>query len=142
MWMRLALASPLGIASLKTLASQAAYETTSTAAYLGLQEGMRGGGPKQIFKELKSKFWRAYRSGLAFFTAQNLLIFLLPVWWLQPIVDNLSCLGFNTYLALLSHEEEEEGAGEKREEEAETADLIAGARREGGRVVANLARDW
>ena len=142
MWMRLALTSPLGIASLKTLASQAAYETTSTAAYLGLQEVMRGGGPKQIFKELKSKFWRAYRSGLAFFTAQNLLIFLLPVWWLQPIVDNLSCLGFNTYLALLSHEEEEEGAGEKREEEAETADLIAGARREGGQVVANLARDW
>ena len=31
-------------------------------------------------------------------------MFLIPLWWLQPLLDNLSCLAFNTYLALLSHE--------------------------------------
>ena len=139
MWARAALASPLGIAVLKTAVSQAGYETASTAAYLGLQEAARGGGPRSILGEIRHKFWRAWKSGFAFFSAAHVLMFLVPVWWLQarhppsrprlhtrgendpfalhvrssqPLVDNLSCLAFNTYLALLSHEDIEDAHAE------------------------------
>ena len=104
LWLRTALASPLGIAALKTLASQLGYETLSTGAYLGLQEVARGGGVRGVLREWRHKFWRAWTSGLAFFSATHLAMFLVPIWWLQPLIDNLSCLAFNTYLALLSHE--------------------------------------
>jgi hypothetical protein len=106
-WLRTALASPLGVAVLKTLVSQFGYETASTAAYLGLQEAARGGDARSVWRELRAKFWRAWASGVGFFSATHLLMFLLPVWWLQPLLDNLTCLAFNTYLALLSHDHDE-----------------------------------
>ena len=106
-WLAAFLASPVGIAGLKTLATQLGYESASTATYLGLQEAARGGGGRGVLRELKQKFWKAWTSGVAFFSATHLLMFLVPLWWLQPILDNLSCLAFNTYLAMLSHAEEE-----------------------------------
>jgi hypothetical protein len=108
-WLAAALSSPLGIAALKTAASQIGYESTSTAAYLGMQEAARGGGPRRILREIRQKFWRAWKSGLAFFSVTHLLIFMLPLWWLQPLLDNLSCLAFNTYLAMLSHADDDGG---------------------------------
>ena len=102
------LASPLGIAALKTLSTQLGYETASTAAYLGVQEVARGGGFKGAIREIRTKFWKAWKSGTAFFSASQLLMFLVPLWWLQPLLDNIACLGFNTYLAMLSHDDDEE----------------------------------
>lgn len=110
-WLRAALASRLGIAVLKTSVSQLVYESFSTAAYLGLQEAARGGGIRGVASELRRKFWRAWTSGIAFFSATHLLMFLVPIWWVQPILDNLSCLAFNTYLALLSYDGDEGGDG-------------------------------
>ena len=103
-WLSAILLSPLGFAALKTLVSQLGYESVSTAMYLSLQEVARGGGLQGAWRELRSKFWRAWMSGLMFFSSTHLLMFLAPVWWMQPILDNLSCLAFNTYLAVLSHE--------------------------------------
>ena len=54
-------------------------------------------------RELKEKFLGTWADGVLFFSATNVLMFLLPVWWLQPVVDNLACLAFNTYLSLVSH---------------------------------------
>ena len=56
--------------------------------------------------------------GVAFFSAANLLMFLLPVWWLQPVLDNLTCLVFNTYLSYVSH-----ATPRDPEEEARLAEL-------------------
>ena len=41
---------------------------------------------------------------------------------MQPIIDNLSCLAFNTYLAILSHEQAHEEAN------APAAELASNAR--------------
>ena len=48
----------------------------------------------------------------------------------QPLVDNLSCLAFNTYLALLSHEDIEDANAEAtggRNSAAEQARIAPGA---------------
>lgn len=109
-WLAALLASPLGVAVLKTALSHGVYETFSTATYLGLQEAARGGGLRRVWREIRSKFWRAWTAGFLFFSSTHLLMFLTPVWWMQPILDNLSCLIFNTYLAVLSHEASGHGA--------------------------------
>ena len=72
--------------------------------YLGLQEASRGGGMRGVLSELRAKFWSAWTSGLLFFSGTHLLMFLAPVWWVQPIIDNLSCLVLNTYLSILSNQ--------------------------------------
>lgn len=104
-WLAAPLSSPLGMAFLKTLATQVGYESLSTAAYLGAQEVARGGGMRGVARELRAKFWKTWRSGFAFFSAAQLLMFLVPVWWVQPLLDNLACLAFNTYLAMVSYDQ-------------------------------------
>jgi len=78
---------------LKTLISQLVYESASTALYLALQEGARGGGVRSALDEVRGKFWRAWTSGLAFFSVTHSIMFLAPLWWMQPVIDNLSSLG-------------------------------------------------
>lgn len=116
-WLAAALASPFGIAVLKTLASQVGYESASTAAYLGLQEAARGGGLRSVLREVRRKFWRAWTSGLAFFSITHIAMFMVPLWWMQPILDNLSCLGYNTYLAMLSYDDDANGDNTDDEED-------------------------
>ena len=100
------------VCSLFLSLSQFVYESTSTLAYLGLQEAARGGGWRRVVAEVRSKFWRAWTSGILFFSSSHLLMFLAPIWLMQPILDNLSCLAFNTYLAMLSHEPTTEQAND------------------------------
>ncbi len=68
-------------------------------------------GIRAVLREIRQKFWRAWTYGLAFFSVSHLMIFMLPIWWLQPLLDNLACLTFNTYLALLSHEDAQDADG-------------------------------
>ena len=78
---------------LKTLISQLVYESASTVLYLALQEAVRGGGVRSALDEVRGKFWRAWASGLAFFSVTHGIMFLAPLWWMQPVIDNLSSLG-------------------------------------------------
>ena len=97
------LTHPLAFALGKTAVTQLVYEAASTAIYLSLQALLRGDGAAAARRELKEKFLGTWADGVLFFSATNVLMFLLPVWWLQPVVDNLACLAFNTYLSLVSH---------------------------------------
>ncbi len=120
--LRAFLLSPLGAAALKTAATQLVYESASTAFYLGLQEGVRGGGVRGVWREIRSKFVRAWSRGVAFFSVAHVLMFLVPFWWLQPVVDNLSTLIFNIWLARLSYLGVDDREDADEEEEGEAAD--------------------
>lgn len=98
------LTHPLAFAFGKTAVTQLVYEAGSTAIYLTLQALLRGDGAAAARRELREKFLGTWADGVLFFSTTNLLMYLLPVWWLQPVVDNLACLAFNTYLSLVSHE--------------------------------------
>jgi len=107
------LSHPLTIAVLKTTITQLVYETVSDAVYLAIQAGMRGRGKRdegwreRIEKELRSKFFMVWRDGLVFWSAAHMVVFLMPIWWLQPIADNAFTLIFNTYLAIVAHRDVE-----------------------------------
>jgi len=109
------LTHPLGVAVGKTAVTQLVYETFSTSSYLALQAVLRGEGWRGALAELRGKFRRVWLDGFAFFGVLHVILFVLPLWWLQPMMDNLATLVFNTYLAWYSHEspvydEEDEGA--------------------------------
>ncbi|KAL3899812.1 MAG: hypothetical protein SGPRY_012581 [Prymnesium sp.] len=81
----------------------------SNALYLALQAGMRGRGEldedcsRRIANELRMKFFSVWRDGLMFWSAAHIVVFAMPIWWLQPIVDNIFTLIFNVYLAIAAH---------------------------------------
>jgi hypothetical protein len=75
-----ALTHPAAVAATKALLSQIVYETVSAASYLSLQGAMRGGGARAALAEVRSKLWRVWRDGFAFFSATYLLVFALPRW--------------------------------------------------------------
>jgi hypothetical protein len=73
-----------------------------------VQALFRGGGRREIGEELASKFWSVWRDGLVFWTGAHMVVFLMPIWWLQPIADNLFTLAFNTYLSIRAYEDDGE----------------------------------
>jgi|EP00966_Prymnesium_polylepis_P219949 hypothetical protein len=102
------LTHPVSVTLLKTAVTQLVYETTSNAVYLALQAAMRRGKPgetrlKRIVAELRGKLFGVWRDGLIFWSAAHIVVFAMPIWWLQPIMDNLFTLMFNTYLAITAY---------------------------------------
>lgn len=102
------LTHPISVTLLKTAITQLVYETTSNAVYLALQAAMRRGKPgetrlRRIITELRSKLFGVWRDGLIFWSAAHVVVFAMPIWWLQPIMDNLFTLMFNTYLAITAY---------------------------------------
>ena len=81
------------------------YETTSDSAYLAMQAALRGGGMRGVAAELRAKLWQLRRDGLLFWSAAHIVVFSMPLWWLQPIADNFLTLLFNVYQSLLAHRE-------------------------------------
>jgi hypothetical protein len=69
----------------------------------GSQALLRGGGMRAVGKELRSKLFDVWRDGLVFWSFAHVVVFSMPIWWLQPIVDNLFTLVFNTYLACVAY---------------------------------------
>ena len=68
-----------------------------------LQVILRGGGLQEVGAELRSKLFDVWRASLIFWLFAHAIVFSIPVWWLQPMVDNLFTFGFNVYLALAAH---------------------------------------
>uniref|UniRef100_A0A7S0PXS7 Uncharacterized protein n=1 Tax=Coccolithus braarudii TaxID=221442 RepID=A0A7S0PXS7_9EUKA len=97
------LTHPISVAVGKAIITQALYETTSNAAYLSMQAGLRGRGWRGVMAELRGKFWTVWRDGLIFWSGCFVVVFAMPIWWLQPIMDNLFTLFFNTYLAMMAY---------------------------------------
>ena len=54
--------------------------------------------------ELRAKLWTLRRDGLAYWSVMHLALFSIPVWWVQPIADNISTMIFNIYQSFLSHQ--------------------------------------
>lgn len=98
-----ALTHPASLAATKALLSQIVYESATAVAYLGLQAYMRGGGAAEAWAEVRAKFWRVWVDGLAFFSATYLVVFALPHYSMQVVVDNIASLVFNMYLSHVSH---------------------------------------
>ena len=57
---------------------------------------------------LAFKFWSVWRDGLVFWSGAHMVVFLMPIWWLQPIADKLFTLAFNTYLSLRAYEDDDD----------------------------------
>jgi hypothetical protein len=129
-----ALTHPLGVALAKMCLTQLLYETSSSTAYLALQAVAQGHGARGVARSLRTNLWRVWRDGLAFWSTAHLVVFALPAWWMQPVVDNLATLVFNTYLALVAHAETDADA------EADAVALRHRMERELRRARARLAR--
>ncbi|KAJ1615824.1 hypothetical protein T492DRAFT_896756, partial [Pavlovales sp. CCMP2436] len=56
-----------------------------------------------VVAELQGKFFKCWCDGVIFWSAAHVVVFSMPFWWLQPIIDNTFTLFFNTYLAMLAH---------------------------------------
>jgi len=97
------LTHPAAVAAMKALLSQLVYETLSAISYLSMQVAMRGGGLQGILSEVRGKLWHVWRDGLAFFSATYMIVFALPRWWMQLVVDNIACLLFHTYMSHVSY---------------------------------------
>jgi len=97
------LTNTLTITAVKTIITQLVYETSSNAAYLSIQAWLRGGGWRAIGAELSSKFLGVWWDGVIFWSFAHIVVFSMPIWWLQPIADNLFTLVFNTYLAFVAY---------------------------------------
>jgi hypothetical protein len=99
-------------------------------------EAARGGGVRGAWREVRAKFWRAWTTGLLLLSSSHLLMFLAPAFWMQPVLDNLGCLAFNTYLAVLSHDHTRHAAdgadGADGDGEASALPSSAAARRRDG----------
>ena len=80
------------------------YDTVSDVMYLALQVVLRGGGARAVVLELRAKLWTLRRDGCLFWSLAHVALFSIPVWWLQPIADNLTSIVFNVYQSLLSHQ--------------------------------------
>ncbi|KAG8461879.1 hypothetical protein KFE25_013898 [Diacronema lutheri] len=87
----------------KMIVTQVVYESASNALYLALQAAFRGMGWNGVLTELRHKFFKCWCDGVLFWSAAHVVVFAMPFWWLQPIVDNTFTLFFNTYLAMLAH---------------------------------------
>mmetsp|Transcript_3874 Transcript_3874/g.8139 ORF Transcript_3874/g.8139 Transcript_3874/m.8139 type:complete len:261 (+) Transcript_3874:3-785(+) len=98
-----AITHPIAVSVGKTAITQLMYESLSNAVYLSLQAAFRREGFAGVVRELKSKFFRSWIDGVYFWSFAHMVVFLMPIWWLQPIVDNLFTLVFNTYLAFLAN---------------------------------------
>lgn len=96
-----ALGHPAVLAVAKTVATQLVYETASAAAYLALQAALQG---RSAAGALRRNLRAVWLNGAAFWSVAHVLVFSLPAWWMQPIMDNLFTLCFNTYLATVAHE--------------------------------------
>lgn len=70
-----------------------------------MQAALRGGGMRGVAAELRAKLWQLRRDGLLFWSAAHIVVFSMPLWWLQPIADNFLTLLFNVYQSLLAHRE-------------------------------------
>jgi hypothetical protein len=110
-----ALSHPLSVALSKTAITQLVYESVSNLAYLAMQAAFRGGGRSEIVAQIRGKFFSVWVDGLLFWSAAHMVVFLMPIWWLQPIADNLFTLVFNTYLSTRAYESVEEDEGEVAE---------------------------
>lgn len=86
----------LSISVAKMVVTQLLYESASNALYLSLQALMRGMGWRGARQELRDKFFKCWRDGVVFWSAAHVVVFAMPFWWLQPIVDNTFTLFFNT----------------------------------------------
>lgn len=80
----------------KMVVTQLLYESTSNALYLSLQAVFRGMGWRGVKAELRAKFVKCWLDGVVFWSAAHVVVFAMPFWWLQPIVDNTFTLFFNT----------------------------------------------
>jgi len=97
------LTNPIAVTVAKTAITQVVYETTSNTVYLSLQALLRGGGRRGVVAELRGKFFKVWRDGLLFWSAAHIVVFSMPIWWMQPITDNFFTLIFNAYLAYVSN---------------------------------------
>jgi hypothetical protein len=97
------LTNPLSATVVKTAITQVVYETTSNGVYLSMQALLRGGGRRGVAAELRNKFFSVWRDGLIFWSMAHMVVFSMPIWWMQPIADNFFTLLFNTYLAYVSN---------------------------------------
>ena len=88
---------------------------------------MKGGGLRACGREIKAKLMTAWRDGLVYWSCAHLVVFSIPVWWLQPLADNVATLFFNAYLSVLANKEIDED-----EVEVEGAGAGAGKEEEGG----------
>ena len=116
-----ALTSHASITCAKTAVTTGVYDTASDAVYLALQAALRGGGARGIAAELRAKLWTLRRDGLVFWSMAHMALFSIPVYWMQPIADNLTTIIFNTYQSLLAHQPLEHAVLVRRDSPAATA---------------------
>ena len=55
--------------------------------------GMRAGREgetrsRRIREEIRAKLFDVWRDGLVFWSAAHVVVFAMPIWWLQPIVEH------------------------------------------------------
>ena len=87
----------------KMMVTQLVYETSSDSAYLAMQAALRGAGLRGVLAELSAKLWTLRKDGLVYWSLAHLALFSIPIWWMQPIADNITTMIFNIYQSFLSH---------------------------------------
>ena len=87
----------------KMAVTQLVYETSSDSAYLAMQAALRGAGLRGVLAELRAKLWTLRKDGLVYWSLAHLALFSIPIWWMQPIADNITTMIFNIYQSFLSH---------------------------------------
>ena len=98
-----ALTHPATVTLLKTAVTQLVYETSSGAAYLSLQAGLRGRGLRGIIAELRAKLWGVWRDGLLFWTVAHMAVAVSALNCLIPNPTIYDTRGIDTRSAHTTH---------------------------------------
>ena len=104
------LTHPLTIASVKMVITQCVYEPASSATYLSVNTVLRGGGLRAVRRELRSKLFGVWRTGLAFKSTTSIVAFMMPFWWMSIVVDSVGTVLFVSWgvagdrLAIADHQ--------------------------------------
>ena len=62
-----------------------------------------------------------------YWSLAHLALFSIPIWWVQPIADNVTTMIFNVYQSFLSHQSLE-SAGSTRDSDSREDTTLQGAR--------------
>jgi len=93
----------LGLATFKTVVTQALFRPINIILFLSLQSIFRGDSCRKLVHECRSKFRASLIGGVIFYSISNLLMYSVPVPFLHPIMGSVAGLIFNVWLAIVAY---------------------------------------